>query len=85
MFTALMMLASAASNPPSSTTYLDCTTFQPGSKSTVHWQLALNEQEGTVDVQSDANGGAGAGRKSASFTANSVLFLGFTLVALTSQ
>jgi len=74
----IALLAAAAAPTSGGTIYLNCTTTQPQA-GPVQWQLALNETQGTVDVKSTANNGAGDGRVRASFSINTVSFLGFTL------
>ena len=62
---------------PASLVYLTCTTKRRDS--VVDWKLTLNEQAGVVDVSSTANNGYGPNRVTATFSAESVIFLGFTL------
>lgn len=79
MFTSVLMALAAvpASPPTGNLVYLTCATQRR--ESAVSWQLTLNEQAGTVDVSSTANSGSGPDRMAATFTADTVIFLGFTL------
>ena len=66
---------------PSGPVYLECVTDQYGEP--YHWNITLNEQQGTAEF----NTKVGRRRTNAQFTADKVLFAGFTLsrVDLTMQ
>lgn len=75
----LMIIALAVAAPTgASLVHLRCVTMQNDAQ--VRWEITLNEQAGSVDVASDANGGAmGTRRETATFGADSVRFMDFTL------